>query len=64
SFGNNTNNKQVDKHEARLDMLENRVSDTYNLLVDAKEHLLRMDKVLELIKAKNEELEAHSRSNA
>ncbi|KAJ1109803.1 hypothetical protein NDU88_007161 [Pleurodeles waltl] len=45
------------KHENRLDHLENCVSDTDNTQADSKEHLLRMDKILELIKAKNEDLE-------
>ncbi|KAJ1136598.1 hypothetical protein NDU88_003013 [Pleurodeles waltl] len=56
--------QQVGKHETRLGHLENRVSDADNTQADSKEHLLRMDKILDLIKAKNEDLESrHQRNN-
>ncbi|KAJ1170325.1 hypothetical protein NDU88_002203 [Pleurodeles waltl] len=48
--------QRVDKHEHRLDLLEGHVSDTDDNLTESKVHLLKMDKVLGIIKAKNEDL--------
>ncbi|KAJ1184473.1 hypothetical protein NDU88_001279 [Pleurodeles waltl] len=51
----------VDKHESRLDHLENHASNVDDFHADTEEHLLKMDKDLDIIKAKNEDLETRSR---
>ncbi|KAJ1153855.1 hypothetical protein NDU88_006613 [Pleurodeles waltl] len=51
----------VDTHESRLDGLENRISDIDDQQFKSREHQLKIDKVLDVIKAKNEDLEARSR---
>ncbi|KAJ1105607.1 hypothetical protein NDU88_003012 [Pleurodeles waltl] len=53
--------QRVDKHENREDQLENHVCEAEDLQANAQEHLLRMDKVLERFKAKNEDMEERSR---
>lgn len=55
--------QKVDTHETRLDVLENRHSDLHDFQVETKEQVLQMDKVLGLLRAKNEDLEARSRRN-
>ncbi|KAJ1153373.1 hypothetical protein NDU88_006134 [Pleurodeles waltl] len=55
--------QRVDKYEHLLDLLENHVSDADDTQTDPKDHLLKLDKILDLIKIKNEDLEARSRRN-
>lgn len=55
--------QNVDKHKSHIDTLETRVSDSDDHQVETHERLLRMDKVLEVIKARNEDLEVRSRRN-
>lgn len=55
--------EKVDKHETRLDVLENRLSDTHDPTAEAQTQILNMEKVLEVIRLKNEDLEARSRRN-
>ncbi|KAJ1210871.1 hypothetical protein NDU88_006233 [Pleurodeles waltl] len=54
---------RVDKLEDLLDHLEAYISGTDNTQTVAGEHLLHMDKVLEIIKLKNEDLKARSWQN-
>ncbi|KAJ1200066.1 hypothetical protein NDU88_003894 [Pleurodeles waltl] len=49
--------QHVDMHEDRLDHFENCVSNVDDAQADFKGYLLRMDNVLNIIKAKNEDLE-------
>ncbi|KAJ1213385.1 hypothetical protein NDU88_001022 [Pleurodeles waltl] len=51
----------VDMHESRLDNLETRISDIDDQQTESKEQLLKMDRILDIINAKNEDLEARSR---
>ncbi|KAJ1154531.1 hypothetical protein NDU88_007282 [Pleurodeles waltl] len=53
----------VDKTRTEYDLLENRVCDANELQADSKEHLLCMDKVLDFIKAKSEDLDVRSHRN-
>ncbi|KAJ1169606.1 hypothetical protein NDU88_001497 [Pleurodeles waltl] len=45
--------QHVDTHESKLDGLENHISDIYDQQSKSKEHQLKMDKLLNVIKAKN-----------
>lgn len=50
--------KQVDTHETRLDQLDNRSKEVHEFQMETKEQLLQMDKILNIISAKNGDLEA------
>ncbi|XP_078506414.1 A.superbus venom factor 1-like [Lissotriton helveticus] len=54
---------QVSTHETRLDCLENRHTEFQEFQQVTKEQLLHMDKLLTVIRAKNDDLEARSRRN-
>lgn len=55
--------QRTDKHEERLDTLETRVADTEDSQTTTHSNLLKMDEVLNIIRQKNEDLEARSRWN-
>ncbi|KAJ1116429.1 hypothetical protein NDU88_004640, partial [Pleurodeles waltl] len=55
--------ERVDKRDGQLDQLESRTSDVEDTEATTGEHLLHMDKILEVIKLKNEDLDASSRQN-
>lgn len=55
--------QKVVVHENRLDIQENRDSDTQDAHTETRSQILGMEKVLEAIKNKNEDLEARSRRN-
>ncbi|KAJ1082416.1 hypothetical protein NDU88_002584 [Pleurodeles waltl] len=52
--------QHVDTQESRMDNLENRISDIVDQQTESKEKLLKMNRILDIIKAKNEDIEARS----
>lgn len=54
---------QVSAHEHRLDALENKQSDCHEFQVETKSQISQMDRLLQVIRAKNEDLEARSMHN-
>ncbi|KAJ1136040.1 hypothetical protein NDU88_002466 [Pleurodeles waltl] len=54
---------RVDEHDARFEQLESRTSEMEDQQNGERERLLQMERVLEVIRNKNEDLEARSRRN-
>lgn len=54
---------QIGVHEHRIDTLENKQSDFHEFQVDTKQQLSQMENLLQVIRAKNEDLEARLRHN-
>ncbi|KAJ1132102.1 hypothetical protein NDU88_010432 [Pleurodeles waltl] len=54
---------RVDEHDARFEQLESCTSAMEDQRHGETEHLLQMERVLEVIRNKNEDLEARSRRN-
>lgn len=55
--------RKVDTHDARITTLETRVSDIEDSQQETRDNLSYLNKTLEAVKAKNEELEGRSRRN-
>ncbi|KAJ1192653.1 hypothetical protein NDU88_001959 [Pleurodeles waltl] len=54
---------RVDDHDSRIDQLETCTSGLEETRQGERDHLLRMERVLEVLWAKSEDLEARSRHN-